>query len=66
MTEQLKNFVDNMAEALYGRSLSEAHADKTCVKCGKSAIGFEDSESKQEYKAIGWCQRCQHKYFKYG
>jgi len=47
----------------FDRSFILAQAGGQCVKCGKVADTFNNTDSVKEYHLIGYCQDCQDKHF---
>ena len=59
----MTDFLENMAQSLYGRSRSLALAGDSCVKCGGPAVDFKDDKSRKEYQNTAFCQACQDEVF---
>jgi hypothetical protein len=57
------NFVDALAQQLFGRKCSSAIYADLCVCCGKEVGEFSRKADEDEYKISGICSRCQHKFF---
>lgn len=60
----IKELLDQVSTALFGRRRSEAIETDICVCCGKIATEFTDDVSKKEYSISGLCQKCQDFYFR--
>ena len=56
---EMRNFLDTLALKAFGRSATDAHAQKICVKCGQPATNFRDGLSEREYEISVFCQSCQ-------
>ena len=54
---------EEMAFALFGRSLTLSIAGGGCVKCGQPAVDFRDELSRKEFGISGFCQSCQDETF---
>jgi len=64
MTERhpkVQSAVDESAQTIFGRTLTEAKAHNICVDCGEAVTdgSFTDDLSKVEYGISGFCQKCQ-------
>lgn len=59
----MQAFVDQFAKSAFGRSNTEALAERVCVTCGKPVGTFRDELSRREYGISGTCQECQDKVF---
>lgn len=55
--------IDDVIEALTGKSRTDTIEADVCVLCGGNAWTFKDELSKKEYSISGMCQRCQDKTF---
>ena len=51
--------MDEMAFEIFGRSRSLALAGKGCVKCGKRADSFPNTNSEEHYYRTALCYDCQ-------
>ena len=59
----LSSFIDDMAQAMFGRSRTDAIAAEECVRCVEAATTFNDPRSEKEYTISGSCQSCQDSIF---
>lgn len=59
----LEQFLEEFTFEMFGRSAGIAHATKSCVSCGGSAIEFRDAISVKEYGISKMCQKCQDSVF---
>jgi hypothetical protein len=55
----VRDMLDNMTNALYGRSASDSIKADVCVSCRKPAVEFTDELSRREFAISGLCQKCQ-------
>ena len=62
---EIKKVLDNFTEDAFGKSKTDAEAEKICVFCHKSIKmkDFRNELSRKEYKISGICQRCQDDVF---
>lgn len=51
--------LDELTELTFGRTLTSALTNHSCVKCGGVAAEFRDKLSEREYRISGLCQPCQ-------
>jgi len=51
--------LDNITNALYGRSANDSIKNDICISCGKPAAEFTDEISRIEFSISGFCQKCQ-------
>jgi uncharacterized CHY-type Zn-finger protein len=61
--EKMQKVMDEFSCQLFGRSATDAKAQKVCVICGKTIEGFRNSLSMREYEISGMCQDCQDNVF---
>lgn len=54
---------DQLAQSLFGATVTDAEQRKICVKCKASAEHFKDATSAKEYQISALCQTCQDKIF---
>jgi hypothetical protein len=59
----MQEFLDAFSQQAFGRTQTEAQADKVCVFCGKPATEFRDELSRKENEISGLCQKCQDEVF---
>ena len=62
-TAEMENYLDDMANELFGRGRKVAMDNQMCVMCGNDANHFTDELSRKEYGISGMCQTCQDKTF---
>lgn len=63
---QILNFLNDMAEAMSGKSRTDSLRDGTCVACTEEVGEFRDQLSVKEYGISGLCQPCQDEVFRIG
>jgi len=59
----IEQFKEGMAQAIFGRSASIAKVGGQCVGCGEFNLEFRDELSRKEYGISGLCQCCQDNVF---
>ena len=62
-TVEMENYLEDMAQVLFGRGRKVAMDNQLCVMCGGDANYFADELSRKEYGISGMCQECQDKTF---
>jgi hypothetical protein len=61
--QNIRDALDDMTEALYGKRAGETIKQDICVACGKPAVEFRDEISRREFTISGLCQSCQDDVF---
>jgi hypothetical protein len=51
--------LDDISQALFGRTRGGAIGNNKCVSCGGDAKEFKNDISRKEYTISGLCQKCQ-------
>ena len=62
-TAEMENYLDDIANELFGRGRKVAMDNQMCVVCGNDANYLNDELSRREYSISGMCQTCQDKTF---
>lgn len=62
-SSEMKEHVNSIAKAFFGRTLDEANSKKVCIMCGQPVGEFRNELSKKEYSISGFCQDCQDNFF---
>ena len=62
---EVKKVLDNFTKDQFGKSKTDAEAEKVCVFCGKpiKMEDFRNEISRREYGISGICQKCQDDVF---
>ena len=63
MMNELEQFKEDSAMALFGRSRRMSIDGGQCVKCGEFNLKFRDELSRKEHGISGFCQSCQDDIF---
>ena len=54
-TVEMENYLEDMAQVLFGRGRKVAMDNQLCVMCGGDANYFADELSRKEYGISGMC-----------
>ena len=62
---EIKKVLDNITTDMFGKSKSDAEAERVCVFCHKPIKDedFRNEISRREYGISGICQKCQDDVF---
>ena len=61
---QLKDFQNNMAKNLYGKTKDEAVTSGLCIDCNEPALENCYSDAgRKEFRISGLCEKCYDKIF---
>ena len=62
---EIKKVLDNFTKNQFGKTKTDAEAEKVCVFCHESIKDedFRNEISRREYGISGICQKCQDKVF---
>lgn len=66
MTREMKAFLDDLSQKMYGRRWSESIEAGICMRCGGEAKEFRDEAARREFGISGFCQKCQDEVFGMG
>ena len=57
--EDLQESIDELAEAMWGKTQTSCIKDGVCMICHSPANEFKDEISAREFEISGFCQICQ-------